>query len=207
MRKPKSVDSLDTFGRVRLSRNFYMRDFLYSEIAAIYGVANVPDDPEMAIYVGKQLCEHLLEPLKATFGQVVLRSSYRSVAINDLGVERHNCAKSESNFARHIWDRRDHEGLRGATTCIAIPWFTDRYGQGADWRSLAYWIHDYLPYSELEFFDGAGMCTFNLSWHERPKKTITSYIVTKQTLLKNAHNDSGFSDWYADFPACVSESL
>lgn len=206
MRRPKSVESLDALGRVRLSRNFYMREFLYSEIAAVYGIANVPDDPDLAIYVGTQLCEQLLEPLSSTFGRIVLRSSYRSIAVNDLGVGRHNCAKSESNFAGHIWDRRDHEGGRGATACIAIPWFTDRYANGADWRSLAYWIHDHLPYSELEFFDGAGMCTLNLSWHEKPKKTVTSYIGKKQTLLKNAYTAGGFSEWYADFPVRVYEN-
>jgi hypothetical protein len=102
MQTPKSFDALNRLGRVRLSQNFYMRDFLYSEIAALYGVANIPDDPDLAIYVGKQLCEQLLEPLNATFGRIVLRSSYRSVAVNDLGVGRHNCAKSESNFAGHI---------------------------------------------------------------------------------------------------------
>ena len=32
MRKPQSVKTLEEFGRVRLSRSFYMRDFLYSEI-------------------------------------------------------------------------------------------------------------------------------------------------------------------------------
>ena len=183
-----------------------MREFLYSEIAAIYGIANIPDDPDLAIYVGKQLCEQLLEPLNATFGRVVLRSSYRSVAVNDLGVGRHNCARSEANFARHIWDRQDEHGSRGATACIALPWFTDRYATGADWRSLAYWIHDHLPYSELEFFDGAGMCTFNLSWHEQPEKTITSYIGKRQTLLKNAHDEHGFADWYAGFPVYVPEN-
>lgn len=62
-----------------------MRDFLYSEIESHYGVPNIPDDLDLAIHVGKQLCEQLLEPLNATFGRVVLRSSYRSVAANDLG--------------------------------------------------------------------------------------------------------------------------
>lgn len=203
MRKPQSFGALEKLGRVRLSRHFYMRDFLYSEIASYYGVVNAPDDPDLAIHVGKQLCEQLLEPLNATFGRVVLRSSYRSVVVNDLGVGRHNCAKSESNFAGHIWDRRDRDGLCGASACVALPWFTDRYANGADWRSLAYWIHDHLPYSELEFFDGEGMCTFNLAWHEKPKKTITSYISKKQTLLKNAHEETGFSEWYQDFPPCV----
>lgn len=86
----------------------------------------------------------------------------------------------------------------GATACIVIPWFIDKYSAGADWRSLAYWIHDHLPYSELEFFDGQGMCSFNLSWHEKPKKIITSWM-TPRILLKG-DEIKGFSEWYKDFP-------
>lgn len=203
MQKPRSVDMLNKLGRVRLSKSFYMREFLYSEIANFYGVPNIPENPDLAIEVGKQLCETLLEPLNATFGRVAIRSSYRSIAVNDLGVGKHNCAKSESNFAGHIWDRRDEDGFCGATACIALPWFTDRYRQGADWRALAYWIHDHLPYSEMEFFDGDGMCTFNLSWHEKPKKTITNWISEKRVLLKNGHDQAGFAEWYREFPQLV----
>jgi hypothetical protein len=49
MRKPHSVSALTDFGRVRLSRTFFMRDFLFSDIAAVHGLNNVPDDPDLAI--------------------------------------------------------------------------------------------------------------------------------------------------------------
>ena len=49
------VGGLSDFGRVRLSRSFFMRVFLYSDIAAIHGLANAPDDPELAIAAGKRL--------------------------------------------------------------------------------------------------------------------------------------------------------
>ena len=45
MRKPESVRSLENLGRVRLSSNFYMRDFLHSEVADFYGLSNIPDAP------------------------------------------------------------------------------------------------------------------------------------------------------------------
>ena len=135
---------------VRLSRSFYMRDFLYSETANLHGIQNIPDNPDLAIEVGRMLCEELLEPLNATFGRIAIRSSFRSCELNQFCNEHgYNCARNESNFSGHIWDRRDADGLIGATACIAIPWFTDRFEQGADWQSLAYWIHDHLPYSEL----------------------------------------------------------
>lgn len=200
MRAISSYEALDKFGRVRLSKNFFMRDFLYSEISNYYGIPNFPENPDLAIEVGKRLCEELLEPLNATLGRIAVRSAYRSMAVNSLGNEKgHNCASNESNFAHHIWDKPDENGKIGATACVVIPWFMDKYADGADWRSLAYWIHDHLPYSELEFFDGKGMCSFNISWHELPKKNITSWMAPR-VLLKNAQDQKGFADWYADFP-------
>jgi hypothetical protein len=61
MRSPQTVDALETLGRVRLSPSFFMRDFLYSEIANFYGKQNIPQDPDLAIANGKRLCEELLE--------------------------------------------------------------------------------------------------------------------------------------------------
>ncbi|MCW1937761.1 peptidase M15 [Pseudomonas sp. MDMC_285] len=154
MRTIKTYTALDKFGRIRLSKNFFMRDFMYSEISNFYGEPNIPENPEKAEEAGRRLCEELLEPLNATFGRIAVRSAYRSPKINKLGNEKsHNCASNEKNFAHHIWDHHDDNGL-GATACIVIPWFMDKYNAGADWRSLAYWIHDHLPYSELEFLMG-----------------------------------------------------
>lgn len=133
MRRPKSVDALERLGSIRLSPSFFMREFLYSEIAKLHGLSNIPDDPDLAIEVGRKLCEELLEPLNATFGRVAIRSSYRSCLVNQFGNENKlGCARNEANYAGHIWDRRDAEGLKGAMACIVLPWFTDRYQQGTD---------------------------------------------------------------------------
>ena len=55
MKRPKSVNVLENLGQTRLSP-FFLRDFLYSEIAEIYGIPNVPDDPSLAIEAGRHLC-------------------------------------------------------------------------------------------------------------------------------------------------------
>ena len=143
MRKPKAVKSLENLGRVRLSQNFFLRDFLYSEISNLNGIPNIPDDPDLAIEAGGKLCGELLEPLYRTFGGVAVRSAYRSRQVNAFG-NRHNlnCATNEANYGRHIWDSRDRDGCLGATACIVIPWFADRYENGAEWQSLAWWIHE-----------------------------------------------------------------
>ena len=199
MSKPKSVDGLEELGRIRLSQSFFMREFLYSEIANFYQVQNIPENPDLAIEVGKRLCEELLEPLNATFGRIAIRSAYRSPGVNSLGNEKgHNCAANEKNYAGHIWDHLDSEGCKGATACVVVPWFSDRYAEGADWRGLAYWIHNHLPYSELQFFPK--LAAFNINWHEKPKKTIYSYIEPKGLLLRGEEPNNSFAHFYAGFP-------
>jgi hypothetical protein len=160
-----------------------MRDFLYSEIANWYRMQNIPDDPDLAVDVGKKLCEALLEPLQERFGRLAIRSAFRSCTINQLGNEkRHNCAKNEDNYAAHIWDRRDVNGRRGATACVVVPRFADFLDNGGDWQSMAWWIHDHLPYSSLCFFPALG--AFNIQWHEAPERRIDSYMAPKGTLTK-----------------------
>ena len=53
LKTPKSVRAAEKFSRTRLSQSFFMRDFLFSEIAAIEGLPNLPDDPELAIAAGR----------------------------------------------------------------------------------------------------------------------------------------------------------
>jgi len=202
MRRPASVRSLETLGRVRLSRSFFMRDFLYSEIANFYGVPNVPEDPDQAIAAGGRLCEELLEPLQATFGRLAIRSAYRAPAVNALGNRMGlSCASNERNYGRHIWDRRDADGCIGAMASVVVPWFADRYAEGADWRAIAWWIHDHLPYSQLQFFPK--LAAFNIGWRERPRRRIDSFIAPRGCLTRpGMDNQAGdHSHYYSGFPA------
>lgn len=73
----KFKPSLRTVGREQLSKHFLMRDFVYSEISQVEGIANIPDCPDRAIEAGRHLCEQLLEPLDERFVGIVIRSAYR----------------------------------------------------------------------------------------------------------------------------------
>jgi hypothetical protein len=175
MRQPKSVKALEELGRVRLSENFFLRDFLYSEIAVLNGFSNIPEDPDLAIAAGKVLCQTLLEPLQARFGKLSIRSAYRSPEVNQFGnLNKLNCASNEKNYAGHIWDRRDTQGRMGATACIVVNRFIPYYERTGDWEAMAWWVHDHLPYSHMEFFPKCA--AFNLQWREDPIRTIYSYI-------------------------------
>ncbi|MBE0578677.1 hypothetical protein [Devosia sp.] len=175
MRQPKSVKGLEDLGRVRLSENFFLRDFLYSEIAVIHGFQNIPDDPDLAIAAGRVLCETLLEPLQARFGKISIRSAYRSPEVNHFGnINKLNCGRNETNYAGHIWDRRDASGRMGATACVVVNRFVPYYERTGDWEAMAWWVHDHLPYSDMEFFPR--LAAFNLQWRQESERKIYSFI-------------------------------
>lgn len=201
MRKPGSMWSLETLGRVRLSKYFYMREFLYSEIGNFHQIQNIPTDPELALERGRQFCSQLLDPLEETFGRVAIRSGYRSAELNQYGNEnRLNCARNDYPLECHIWDLPDVE-VAGAS--IVIPWFAERFEAGRDWRDLAYWLYDHLPFAEVWFFPK--LCAFNMSWRARPARRIDSYIAPRGTLVKAGQEpDEALSlrrKRYKDFPA------
>lgn len=199
IRPIKSVKTLDNFGRIRLSKSFFMRDFLYSEISNITGIQNIPDNPNLAVKAGTKLCEEILEPLHDVFGRIVIRSAFRSCAVNQFGNENKlGCSRNESNYAAHIWDRLDKNGNMGAMATIIIPSFYDRFSKEGDWVKLAWWIHDNINYSSMYFFPK--YFAFNIAWHEVPKKSINSYAIPdkKLTDLSMENNQGDHSQKYQD---------
>ncbi len=197
MRKPRSMRGLENLGRVRLSTNFFMRDFLHSEIADFYGIPNIPEYPDLAIAAGTRLCEVLLEPLQKTFGRIAIRSGYRSANVTAFGNTRGHGARVTANAAYHIWDMRDVKDRTGAAASIVIPWFADRFAHGADWRSLAWWIHDHLPYAHLQFFPK--LCAFNILWRDEGCDGIESFIAPRGFLTRPGMPNfvGDHANWYS----------
>ena len=202
MRQPRSMWSLETFGRQRLSKHFYMRDFMYSEINGFHGVPNVPTQPDLVLENGRQFCTQLLDPLEETFARIALRSGYRSPKLNAYGNENNlNCARNDNPTECHIWDlNAGDQAVVGAT--VVVPWFADQYDQGRDWQNLAWWVHDHIPYSEMWFFPK--LAAFNLVWRPTPQRTISSYIAPRGMLLRSGEKAVETlllrRKRYADFP-------
>jgi hypothetical protein len=201
MKASWSVRGAEAFGRIRLSESFFMRDFLYSEIANVHGIRNLPQDPDLAVAAGRALCEYLLEPLQSTFGRLAIRSAYRAPAVNAIGNERYgSCASNENDRGRHIWDQRSADGGMGAMSSVVVPWLADRVAAGQSWVSMAWWIHDNLPYSELQFFPK--LAAFNIGWHEQPRRRITSFATPRGLLTKRGmpNHDGSHRSHYRGFP-------
>ncbi len=209
MPKLETVKALEEFGRTQLSKSFFMREFLYSEISQIYETRNIPDDPDLAIAAGKSLCEYVLEPIQDALGRISVRSAYRSSKINELGnVKGHSCGDNKKNYAGHIWDRKDSLGFMGATACVIVTSFIPYYEATHDWPALAWWIHDHIPgYANIEFFPK--YAAFNITWSGNPiyEKYIWSYAINPKTNKLRGYltkagmdNFSGrHDDFYQDF--------
>lgn len=193
--------AIEAFGRERLSKSFFVRDFLYSTIAVHHGMKNLPDDPDTFIAAGRGLCETLLEPLQDRFGRIAIRSAYRSPKVNETGRAKYgSCASNEADYGAHIRDRRTADGRSGATASIVVPAYLDHYDATGEWTPLAWWIHDHLPYGAMCFFKP--LCAFNLNGSEAPTKRIENWIEPKRLLTKPGmeNHDGDHADLYAHVP-------
>jgi len=212
VKKPSTVNALTDLGRMRLSEHFFMREMLYSEVANLHGMPNIPDYPDLAIEAGSNLCQKVLEPIYRAFGGVTVRSAYRSPSVNGfcneqqrLGKSGYSCGSNENNYAGHIWDYR-LDGFLGATATIVVPGYLDYFEKKQDFRPLAWWIHDHVPeHAGMYFFPK--LCAFNISWFEGPcDQAIMSYVQPKGTLTKKGMGNFGgdHSGFYSDL---ISEGL
>jgi hypothetical protein len=97
-------------------------------------------------------------------------------------------------------------GFVAATTTstgFAWTWLVDRLPQGATWVAMAWWIHDHLPYSELQFFPK--LAAFNIGWHEMPRRRITSFAPPRGLLTQPgmANHTGTHRGEYSGFPRGV----
>ena len=81
-----------------------------------------------------------------------------------------------------------------------VPWLVDRLDKGVVWQAMAWWIHDHLPYSELQLF--LKLAAFNIGWHEFPRRRISSFAPPQGVLTKPGlpNHDGDHSDQYRGFP-------
>ncbi len=179
--KPYSFKKIENLGRERLSRNFFLREFLHSEISQHKGIPNLPHFPDIAIKNGRRLCHDILEPIQAYLGKIHIRSGYRSPEINEIGARNNNqygCSSNPRSYSGHVWDYADNHGKYGATACVVVCSYVDYFESTGDWQSMANWIHLHIEhYSSICFYPK--LCAFNISWHERPIKKIRSYSVPR----------------------------
>ena len=175
MRKPRTVRSAETFGRVRLSQSFFMRDFLYSEIANLHGLAEPARRPRPG---DRRRPEAVRASARTAAGDVRAAGDpvglsrpggqrLRQRAFPELRLERTQSRAPYLGSAQRGWRHR-RDGQLGRALAGRPP------RSGATWQAMAWWIHDHLPYSELQFFPK--LAAFNIGWHEKPRRRISSFV-------------------------------
>lgn len=106
VRQPKSIKALkeayEGLSRIRLSKNFILRDFLFSTASSSLRVTNYPEHPELVIAAGKALCDQLLEPILQRFGRFAITFGYQSRE----GAEADDPTLSPTASCPHVWDRK-----------------------------------------------------------------------------------------------------
>ena len=100
-----TLKEYEALARVRLSQNFILRDFLLSTDAAAHGLSNFPDDPDMVVRAGKELCEKVLEPVLAKWGRFAITFGYQSREALEFKWPQEKRQTKGRNSNPHHWDR------------------------------------------------------------------------------------------------------
>lgn len=64
----------------QLSKHFTLWEMMRSGTAVRMNITNVPDEQEKAAL--RQLCQHVLEPLRCRYGAITITSGYRCLRLN-----------------------------------------------------------------------------------------------------------------------------
>ncbi len=96
----------DKLSRTRLSKNFILRDFLFCASSAARGLTNYPEHPESVVLAGRALCEKLLEPLLAQFGNFAITFGYQSRQSMDRDLASGSKRPAPHSSSPHHWDRK-----------------------------------------------------------------------------------------------------
>lgn len=104
-RTSPTTEEYESLSRVRLSKNFILRDFLFSTECAARGLTNYPDDPDMVIRAGKEMCQKVLEPLLAQWGRFAITFGYQSRQGVEWSWTKKMREANPRSSSPHCWDR------------------------------------------------------------------------------------------------------
>ena len=208
MREPRSMKGLEELGRVQSQPRFLHAQLsVFPRSPTSMACPNIPEDPDLAIAAGMQLCKELLEPLQkdlwtpGVFARAIARPQVTKFCGKCPGAWRRRRAITPPITSGTCAIRNGTDGGERPASSFHGSWSVT--AKGADWRGLAWWIHDHLPYSHLEFY--SKVAAFNIQWREEPARRIDSFISPRGCLTKpGMANHQGYhSRWYEGFPEIV----
>lgn len=93
--------SYDKWLRTPVSKNFILRDFMFSAFGSVMGIHNLPENPDMVLASAKALCERVCEPILERWGEFSITYGYSSRKL--MQAEWPNLGPKQSS--PHNWDR------------------------------------------------------------------------------------------------------
>lgn len=109
-KRSPSPEQYEALALVRLSKNFILRDLLFSTECAARGFTNYPEDPDMVIRAGRALCEKVLEPVLKRWGRFAITFGYQSREGIEYGWSQAKRDANPRSSNPHQFDRRTWGG-------------------------------------------------------------------------------------------------
>lgn len=95
----------DQLARIRLSKNFILRDFLFCAASAARGLSNFPEHPGAVVEAARTLCERVLEPTLEHFGRFAITYGYQSRESMDRDLAQNGRLTCPHSSSPHHFDR------------------------------------------------------------------------------------------------------
>lgn len=121
----------------QLSKHFTLWEMMRSGTAVRMNIKNVPDEQEKAAL--RQLCEHVLEPLRCRYGAITITSGYRCLRLNravgGVPTSQHMRGEAADIFIPNLETGRKYfDFIKNNTTFDQLIWEP----RGAD---VPRWLH------------------------------------------------------------------
>lgn len=159
-----SAERYAILGRRRLSKNFLLRDFLFSTEAAAAGHSNFPDDEEQVVKSGQQLCVQVLEPILERFGHFTITFGYQARETLEHSWSNVERDKNPTSSSPHQWDRGTfgkeiYARVDILPTCVEAGDVTK--------QEFGFWCMDNFDIDLLMQFPGSNVFCITISPHPR----------------------------------------
>lgn len=121
----------------QLSKHFTLWEMMRSGTAVRLNIKNVPDEQEKAAL--RQLCQHVLEPLRCRYGAITITSGYRCLRLNravgGVPTSQHMRGEAADIFIPNLETGRKYfDFIKNNTTFDQLIWEP----RGAD---IPRWLH------------------------------------------------------------------
>ena len=121
----------------QLSKHFTLWEMMRSGTAVRLNIKNVPDEQEKEAL--RQLCQHVLEPLRCRYGAIIITSGYRCLRLNravgGVPTSQHMRGEAADIFIPNLeMGRKYFDFIKNNTTFDQLIWEP----RGAD---VPRWLH------------------------------------------------------------------